>query len=140
MKYLKSANVQLWAVQIYLALFIGLGSGLPKWLFPDVVAANMPIELPRAFVLFIGTCEILGALGLILPGLTHIGTRLTPIAAACLTLLTVCATVYQLLAHQPESAIFAVLTGLLCLFVAYGRWRRAPRVSRQVPRLSLASS
>ncbi len=140
MKYVKSANVQLWAVQIYLALFIGLGSGLPKWLLPDVVATNMPIELPRAFVLFIGTCEILGALGLILPGLTHIGTRLTPIAAACLTLLTLCATVYQLLAHQPDSAVFAFVTGLLCLSVADGRWRRAPLAARSTPRFSPVST
>jgi hypothetical protein len=139
-KYAKSPNGQLWIVQVYLALFFGLGSGLPKWLFPEAAAAAMPIELPRAFVLFIGTCEILGAFGLILPGLTRVRPGLTPIAAACLCALTVCATIYQLLARQPGSAVFAAITGLLCAFVAYGRWRRAPLPERSASRLAVAEA
>ncbi len=139
MSYVKNPNVQLWTVQVFLALFFALGSGLPKLLLPpEVLAANMPIALPREFVLFIGTCEILGALGLILPGITRVGTKLTPLAAGCLALLTLCATTYQLLAHQPESAIFAVVMGLICSFVAYGRWRRAPLAERTARWLALA--
>jgi hypothetical protein len=131
MHRLRQPNVQLWIVQVFLALFFALGSGLPKWILPpELLAANMPIPLPRAFVLFIGTCEILGALGLILPGLTRRRPELTPIAAGCLVLLTACATTYQLLAQQPGSAVFAAVMGLLCAYVAYGRWRVAPR--RQV--------
>ena len=56
------------------------------------------------FVLFIGVCELLGLLGLILPGVTRIQPGLTSLAAAALTLLTICATVYQLMAGQPGNA------------------------------------
>lgn len=118
-------NVLLWSVQGLLALFFAFGSGAPKLILPiDQLA--MPIELPELFVRFIGVAEVLGALGLILPGLTRIRTGLTPLAALGLVLVTVSATVYQLLAGQPESAIFAVVIGLICAFVAYGRWRLAP--------------
>ena len=34
--------------------------------------------------------------------------------------------VYQLIARQPESAVFALAMGVLAAFVAYGRWRLIP--------------
>jgi hypothetical protein len=43
--------------------------------------------------------------------------------------------VYQLMAGQPESAVFAVVVGLLSGFVAYGRWRLAPLRGRSQPPL-----
>jgi hypothetical protein len=48
-------------------------------------------------------------------------------------LLTICATVYQLAAHQPESAVFALVIGLFATFVAYGRWRLAPLAGARNP-------
>src|SRR5215216_256473 len=118
-------SIVLWTLQVLLALFFALGSGAAKLVLP-VSELPKPIPLPQAFVWFIGAAEVLGALGLILPGLTRTRPELTPLAAACLTLLTACATVYQLLARQPESAMFAAVMGVLCAAVAYGRWRVAP--------------
>ncbi len=86
----------------------------------------MPIPLPGPFLKFVGTCEVLGAISLILPGALRIRPGVTALAAGALMLLTICATVYQLMGHQPESAVFAAVMGLLCAFVAYGRWRLAP--------------
>jgi hypothetical protein len=86
----------------------------------------MPIPVSHPFLLFIGTVEVLGAIGLILPGLVRIRSGPTPLAAAGLVLLTICAAVYQLAARQPESAVFALVIGLLAAFVAYGRWRIVP--------------
>jgi hypothetical protein len=125
MRFALNANVVLWCVQVLLALFFALGSGAPKLLLP-VDALPMPITLPEWFVRFIGTAEVLGALGLILPGVLRIRRGLTPVAAICLSALTICATIYQLLARQPESAIFAAVMSLICASVAYGRWRLAP--------------
>jgi hypothetical protein len=90
----------------------------------------MPIPLPGPVILFIGTCEVLGALGLILPGLTGVRPHLTPMAAVALVLLTACAAIYQLFAGQPESAVFALGVGMLAAAVAYGRWSLVPHRPR----------
>jgi uncharacterized membrane protein len=122
---MKNLSRVVWILQVLLAVFFALGSGAPKLLIPSD-QLPMPIPLPQAFVWFIGTCEVLGGLGLLLPGLTHLRPGLTPLAAACLVVLTLCAAVYQLLAHQPESAVFALVIGALAACVAYVRWRVAP--------------
>ena len=121
----KAINVLLWSLQVLLGLFFALGSGAPKLLLP-IEDIAMPLALPHWFLLFIGVAEVLGGLGLILPGLTRIRTGLTPLAAAGLVLVTIGATVYQLAAGQPGNALFAVVVGLLAGFVAYGRWQLAP--------------
>jgi hypothetical protein len=118
-------NRALWILQVLLGLFFALGNGAPKLLLP-LDALPLPIPLPGPFVRFIGVAEVLGGLGLILPGLLKIRPGLTPLAAAGLVVVTVGATIYQLAAGQPESAVFAAAVGLLCAFVAYGRWRLAP--------------
>jgi hypothetical protein len=122
----------LWIVQGLLALFFTLGSGAPKLLLP-AETLPLPIPLPGWFVWFIGVAEVLGGLGLILPGLLRIRPGLTPLAAAGLVLVTIGATVYQLAAGQVGSALFAVVVGLLCAFIAYGRWRLAPHYGSSHP-------
>ena len=47
-----------------------------------------PVPLPGWFVRFIGVAEVLGAIGLILPGLLRIRPGLTPLAAAGLVLIS----------------------------------------------------
>ena len=132
----RTLNVVLWILQVLFGLFFVGASGAPKFFAPQEVL-NMPIVLPREFLIFIGTCEIAGGLGLILPGLLRIRTGVTPIAAFMLVLLTGCATVYQLLAGQVESAIFAVAVGAICATIAYCRWRVVPLQSA-APRPALA--
>src|SRR5205085_10515490 len=73
-------NILLWVLQGFFALFFAAASGAPKLLLPQAMLA-MPLPLPDVFVKFIGVGEILGALGLVLPGLTHVRPGLTPLAA-----------------------------------------------------------
>ena len=129
----------LWIVQWFLALFLGLASAVPKLFLPPEVLPPMPIPLPQALITFIGVMELLGALGLVLPGLTGIRPFLTPLAAAGLVLITVGATVYQLAAGETGNAVFAVGIGLLCAFVAYGRWQLVPHRDRNVLRVMPAA-
>src|SRR5689334_3001573 len=96
----KKLSVALWIVQGLLAVFFVLASGAPKLLLPPD-ALPMPIPLPDLFVRFVGVAEVLGGLGLVLPGITRIRLGLTPLAAAGLVLVTLGATVYQLAASQP---------------------------------------
>ena len=125
MGHLRNISTWLWVDQWMLALFFGLASGAPKLLL-SADALPMPIPLSDAFLKFIGTAEVLGALGLILPGLTRIRTGLTPLAALGLVMVTICASVYQSAAGQPGNAVFALGIGALAGLIAYGRWRIAP--------------
>jgi hypothetical protein len=121
-------NRALWTLQVLLGLFFILASGAPKLILP-LDSLPMPIPLPYAFLLFIGVAEVAGGLGLILPGLLKIRPGLTPLAAAGLVLVTIGATAYQLAAGEPGNAVFAVVMGLLCAFVGYGRWKLVPHRS-----------
>lgn len=133
MQYSKKLNITLWTVQALLALFFAFGSGLPKLILPiDKLA--LPIELPELFIRFIGVAEVLGALGLILPGLTRIRPGLTPLAALGLVVVAVGATVYQVVAGKPGNAIFALAVALVAAFVAYGRTRLVPPRGRESSR------
>jgi hypothetical protein len=117
--------VALWTVQGLLALLF-LGLGLMKLTMPLDDPA-MTMGLPVLLFRLIGLVEVLGAAGLVLPGLTKIRPGLTPLAAAGLTLVTIGATAFHLL-HGDGLAMasFPLIVALASAFVAYGRRRRAP--------------
>ncbi len=89
------------------------------------------IPLPVWFVRFIGVVEVLGALGLILPGLLRIKPWLTPLAAAGLVIIMIGATALAVAADWPAAGVVPLIVGLLAAFVAYGRWRLAPHPARR---------
>ena len=75
---------------------------------------------------FIGIAELLGAVGLILPALTHIVPSLTAIAAVGLVLVMVCAIIFHISRKEyPNIGINAILL-VLAAFVAYGRFVLMP--------------
>jgi hypothetical protein len=112
----------LWIVQGLLALLFLWAGGMKLVLPLDKLAG--PIPLPGLFVRFIGVAEVLGAIGLILPGLLHIRPGLTPLAAAGLLIIMIGATVITLAGGAVGMAVMPLVVGLLLVFVAYGRWRR----------------
>jgi len=79
-------------------------------------------HLPGAFVRFIGVCEVLGALGLILPGLFRIRTDLTFLAATGLVLIMTGATTITLIQGQIAPALAPFILGVLAIFIVRGRW------------------
>ena len=92
----------------------------------DQMTQGMPAWLSIAFLHFIGFCELLGAIGLILPGLLRIQPGLTPLAAAGLTIIVIGATVVTLMGGMIATALIPLVAAILAAFVAYGRWRLAP--------------
>ena len=120
-------NYVVWIVQGLLAL-IFLFTGGTKLILPiEVLTEQTP--LPGLFVRFLGVAEVLGAIGLILPGLLRIWPVLTPLAASGLVIIVTGATVLTLVGVVPVGAAMALIplvVGLLSAFVAYGRWRLAP--------------
>jgi hypothetical protein len=113
----------LWFVQIVLALVFLCAGGMK--LAVPIGALGLPYVLPAVFVRFIGMCEVLGALGLLLPGALRIRTELTPLAAGGLTTVMVGAAMFTP-PDQPQLAAVPVTVGLLAAGVAYARWRVAP--------------
>ena len=109
----------LWIVQALLALVFLFAGGMKLVLPIEALTKEMP--LPGPFVRFIGVVEVLGAIGLILPGLLHIRPALTPLAAAGLVIIMIGATVMTLGSGGVAMALIPLMVGLLAAFVAYGR-------------------
>ena len=114
----------LWIVQVLLALLFLFAGGMKLVLPIEELTAQMP--LPGWFVRFIGVAELLGALGLILPGLLRIRPGLTPLAAAGLVSIMIGATAVTAIMMDPAMALMPLVVGFLAAFVAYGRWQLAP--------------
>ena len=114
----------LWIVQVLLALLFLFTGGMKLVLPIEELTAQTP--LPGLFVQFIGVAEVLGALGLVLPGLLRIRPGLTPLAAAGLVIIMIGATVITPMVADAALALIPLVVGLLAAFVAYGRWRLAP--------------
>jgi len=135
-------NAVLWIVQALLAaLFLFAGS--MKFIMPiEEMTKQMP-SMPGWFLRFIGVVEILGGLGLILPGLLRIKPGLTPLAAAGLVVIMIGATVIGFVIGPASGALIPLVAGVLAAFVAYGRWRVAPhpeKSSRPVDRMASRST
>ena len=115
-------NTKLWIVQGLLAAMFLL-AGVPKLIMSaEQMATPGPIQMPVLFIRFIGVCEILGAIGMILPGLTGIKPGLTPLAAAGLVIIMIGATVVNIVDGPLVAAPFTVVLGVLAAIVIYGRW------------------
>jgi hypothetical protein len=115
----RKATVAQWIVQALLALTFLAAGGMKLALPMDVLAQLMP--LPALFMKFVGVCETLGAIGLILPGLLRIRLGLTPLAAAGLVIVMVGATTCAVAVGQGPAALLPFALGLLAASVAYAR-------------------
>ncbi|AGP29930.1 DoxX family protein [Corynebacterium terpenotabidum] len=89
-------TITLWIINIILAISF-VGSGLMKIGRAKTSLVESGLEWADGFsettVKLIGAVEFLGALGLILPKSLNIAPVLTPVAAICLTLVMIGATV-----------------------------------------------
>jgi uncharacterized membrane protein len=106
----------LWTIQALLALVFLLAGGIKLVMPLEMFTPYLP--LPGVFIRFIGLCEVLGALGLVLPGLLRIRTDLTPLAAKGLVLLMVGATMFTP-PDQLATGLLPITLGLLAALVAY---------------------
>lgn len=118
-------NVALWIVQALLAALFLFAGSMKFIMSIEEMTKQMP--MPGWFLHFIGVCEVLGALGLVLPWLLRIQPSLTPMAAAGLVMIMIGATVLTLITGDVAMALFPLLVGGLCVFVAYGRWKLVPQ-------------
>jgi uncharacterized membrane protein YphA (DoxX/SURF4 family) len=126
-------NIVLWIIQILFACLFLFAGVMKLVISPEVMKAMGPpnqVQLPGLFLQFIGVCEVLGALGLVLPGIFRFRPGLTPLAALGLFIIMIGAAVVTMAGPGIGQAIGPFVFALLLAFVAYGRWRLAPHRSR----------
>jgi uncharacterized membrane protein YphA (DoxX/SURF4 family) len=117
----RAANAALWTVQGLLAALF-LFAGAMKFITP-VAAMTQQVPVSGAFLHFIGIMEVLGAAGLILPGLLRIRPELTPIAAAGLVIIMSGAVGISLVTGTAAQALMPGVVGIIATGVAIARWR-----------------
>jgi uncharacterized membrane protein len=122
-------NMALWIIQVLLAVPFA-AVGMRKLRLSQTALAQLAPEmstLPLPFIRFIGSAELLAAIGLILPAATRIAPALTPAAAAAgLVMLMTSATLFHAAHKQYAQIGLTVLLLLLAAAVVYGRLALAP--------------
>jgi hypothetical protein len=120
----KRINVAIWTVQLLLACLFLFAGGFK--LIAPIAEMTKQIPLPGLFLRFLGTVEVAGALGLILPSLLRIRPYLTPIAAAGLVIVMSGATGISMAGGKIAPALMPFVVGLLAGLVLYARTRVVP--------------
>jgi len=121
-------NTAIWVVQVLLAL-VFVGAGISKLAQPyEKLAARMGYvnDFSPGAIRAIGTWEVLGAIGVVLPAWTGILPWLTPLAAAGLSW-NMAGAMSAHLRRKESSMLLANLVLLaLAAFVVYGRLVAVP--------------
>jgi DoxX-like family len=139
----KALNILLWVLQVLWGIFFSV-TGFGKVLCYDPAVWNRQLHqvawfsaVPQGLFVFIGVCEGLGGLGLILPAMTGIKPKLTPVAAIGLTLIMILAAIFHIV--RGEYSFFLpvnLVLGGIAAFIAYGRLA-APVAARSMNSLRM---
>jgi putative oxidoreductase len=124
-------NIVLWILQVLLAaqfLFHGWIMVFPPAELVEIINA----QFAPWFRLFVGITESLGALGLLLPGITRIWPWLISWAGVGLMIVAISASVLHFSRGETSSAIITLVLFLLLAFVSYMRWKVKPILPRTV--------
>lgn len=127
----KGLHIGLWIAQGLLAAAFGM-AGFMKLTTPLEQLAEKGMSFVTHYstgaVRFIGLTEVLAAIGLILPSALRLFPKLTPLAATGLSIVMVLATQYHVSHHESPAPTIVFL--IIALFVAWGRFIKAPIASR----------
>ncbi|WP_246001834.1 DoxX family protein [Allorhizocola rhizosphaerae] len=113
--------------------FFFAGSGFGKVLLHDgalYAAAPRAVAwyaaVPQPLIVFVGVCEVLGGVGLILPAMTRVKPKLTPLAAVGLALTMILAAGFHVTRGEYELVPANLVLGGVAAFIAVGRWNLRP--------------
>jgi hypothetical protein len=115
----RASRIALWILQGLLAALFLFAGGFKLAIPMSELERFSP--LPGVFLKFIGVCEALGALGLVLPGLFRVRASLMPLAAAGLVVIMLGAAVVTAITQGVAPALFPLLVGAFATLVAVAR-------------------
>ena len=129
-------NAAVWTAQVLWGVFFSL-SGFGKVLLLKPALWNQALQevpwfsaVPQDLFIFIGVCEFLGGIGLILPAMTGVKPRLTPFAAFGLTLVMILAAVFHIARGEYNFLPINLVLEGVAAFIAYGRLFGPPNRAR----------
>ena len=128
----KKLHIILWIAQIILGgMFIMAGVMKSTQPIADLSTsvpwtANVPVTLVRV----IGVSELLGGVGLLLPGLLRIKPILIPVSAIGIILIMVFAMVYHVINGETNVIGINIAFALIASFITWGRLKKAPVLSK----------
>lgn len=118
-------NVVLWIIAWFLAVaFAGAGAMKLTQNNEALAARGMQFveDFSPAWIKLIGTVEVAGAFGLIVPAVLHIAPVLAPMAASALGILMSGAVAVHLRRREGGAVIPPLTLGLLAAFLAVSRF------------------
>ena len=120
-------NNALWTVQVLWGVFFSV-TGFGKILCYKPDLWNQALQqvpwlsaVPQNLFIFIGVCEFLGGVGLILPAMTGIKPNVTPFATVGLTLVMLLAAVFHIVRGEYNFLPANLVLGGVAAFIAYAR-------------------
>lgn len=126
MRFTTRKSNALWLVQGVLAALF-LFAGVFKLALPLAALAKVS-PLTPALLKFIGVCEVAGAIGLIVPGVTHIREDLTALAATGLAIIMAGAVIVTVATQGVAQAVVPCFVGMLAATIARLRWQHTSLV------------
>jgi hypothetical protein len=117
----------LWIVQVLWGVFFSI-TGFGKILWYKPILWNQALHevpwlpgVPQDLAIFIGVCEFLGGVGLILPAITGVKPKLTPIAAMGVSLVMILAMGFHLGRGEYNFLPINAVLAAVAAFIAYER-------------------
>ncbi|MGO4547398.1 DoxX family protein [Paenibacillus sp. 2TAB23] len=116
-------NIAIWIIQGLAAIGFVYSGGLKAFQYETAKKSwGWVADVPKAFVVFIGLAELLGAIGLILPQATNIAPLWTPIAATGLAAVVLLGAIFHVTRKEYREIGINIVFFALALFIAISRF------------------
>ncbi|RYY15159.1 MAG: DoxX family protein [Chitinophagaceae bacterium] len=118
-------QITLWAAQVLLSLSLIWSGSLKIMQSPAELATMWPwtAQVSETLLRSTGVIDLLGAAGIILPGLLNIKPILTPITAVGIVFLMASALIFHIARGETSGLGVNIFFGLAAVYVAWGRFR-----------------
>jgi len=122
-------DVALWIIQAILAIKlvnVAFTHGLRHSL-PTMQAAIQKLgKFSTALLYGVAACALLGAAGLMLPGVLGASNRITSVTAGIMAFLLLLSIFFHVRSREKPNVFVSVILFIFAAFVAYGRWALVP--------------